>query len=85
MIYTQGLDSGINHIMVYDGYTPIAIVHLSFYYSPQAEFSNGDYLTTEGWIEQVDKILEKYAQKFNLSYNILSAKPVNIINDWDLR
>ena len=82
MIYTHGLDQSVNHIMVYDGNTPVAVVKLSFYYNPDS-INICDY-NEEEWIMHVRYVLIAYATKYKLDDSKLSAKPVKITQEFDL-
>ncbi len=81
MIYTHGLDQSINHIMVYDGNTPIQIIRLFFLCSCSETPLYDDECNEEAWIVRVSTILHKYATKYNIPYENLSAKPIKITNE----
>jgi hypothetical protein len=82
MIYTHGLGRSTDHIMIYDGNTPIAVVKLDFNYNPDSiEVSDYD---EDGWIMRVTFVLENYAKKFKVDVNNLSAKPIKVIPQWSI-
>ena len=86
MIYTHGLDQSIDHVMVYDGNTPIEIIKLFFWYNEHAEFSSSlDDYDEQGWICKVGNILQRYSMQYNLPLENLSAKPVKILHALDLK
>lgn len=82
MIYTYGLDRSTNHIMVYDGNTPIEVVKLYFWYNPDPV--NGDDYDEIGWVTMVGHILQRYGIKYNIPIENLSAKPIKILHALDL-